>query len=84
MTSDAIQAIESAAAKYTTSDFEHNHNAAPELQNAVAWAVTHGMPIKDVATAARMTALEVLDAADALNHRAVNPVPPPHGKPDIK
>jgi hypothetical protein len=32
----------------------------------VAAAVTHGKPIRDVAAAAHMTALEVLDAADAV------------------
>ena len=80
MTSDAMRAVEEAAAINTPSDFEHEH-AAPELQTAVAWAVTHGMPIKDVATAARMTALEVLDAADSLNYRTVNLLPPASGQP---
>ena len=59
MASDAMRAVEMAASTNKSSDFEHEH-AGPELQTAVAWAVTHGMPIKDVATAARMTALEVL------------------------
>lgn len=63
MTSDAMRAVEMAASMDAPSDFEHEH-AAPTLQAAVARAVTHGIPIKDVATAARMTALEVLDAAD--------------------
>ena len=81
MTSDAIQAVEEAAAKNTPSDFEHEH-AAPELQTAVAWAVTRGMPIKDVATAARMTALEVLDAADSQNYRTAHSVPPARGQPN--
>ncbi|MEN8582990.1 hypothetical protein B1A87_017520 [Arthrobacter sp. KBS0703] len=71
MTSEeAIRAVEEAAATYTFPDFEHEHSA-PELQAAVARAVTRGMPIRDVAAAAHMTALEVLDAADALTyHRA--------------
>jgi hypothetical protein len=38
------------------------------LQTAVAAAVTHGKPIRDVAAAAHMTALEVLDAADAVTY----------------
>lgn len=80
MTSDAIQAVEEAAAKNPPSDLEHEH--AAELQTAVAWAVMHGMPIKDVATAARMTALEVLDAADSLNFWTVNSVLPARGQPD--
>jgi hypothetical protein len=52
---------------YTFPDFEHEHSA-PELQAAVARAVTRGMPIREVAAAAHMTALEVLDAADALTY----------------
>ncbi|WP_345452271.1 hypothetical protein [Arthrobacter gyeryongensis] len=34
----------------------------------MARAVTGGAPIKDVANAARMTSLEVLDAADSLSY----------------
>lgn len=79
--SDAIRAVEEAAAQNTPSDFEHEH-AAPELQAAVAWAVTHGMPIQEVATAAFMTALEVLDAADSLNYRRVSSGPPNRGRPE--
>lgn len=73
--SDPIRAVEKAAAMKTSSDFEHEHSA-PELQAAVARAVTNGAPIKDVAAAAHMTAIEVLDAADSLS----NPEPrvPPH------
>lgn len=68
MTSEeAIRAVEEAAAMYTFPDFEHEHSA-PELQAAVAKAVNRGMPIRDVAAAAHMTALEVLDAADALTY----------------
>lgn len=83
MTSDAMRAVEDAAALNTPSDFEHEH-AAPELQTAVAWAVTHGMPIKDVATAARMTALEVLDAADSLSYRTLNSLPQASGQPELQ
>lgn len=73
--------MEEAASRSTVPDFEHEH-VDPELQTAVAWAVMHGMSIKDVASAARMTALEVLDASDSLNYRTVNPGPPARGKPD--
>lgn len=71
MISDAIRAVEEAAARNVPSRFEYEH-ADPELQTAVAWAVTHGMAISDVASAAHMTALEVLDAADSLSFRAAN------------
>ena len=64
MSIDPIRAVEEAAAHYVAADFEHEHSA-PELQAAVASAVTGGAPIKDVANAARMTSLEVLDAADS-------------------
>lgn len=72
MNSDDMRAVEEAAARSTLSNFEHEH-AAPALQTAVAWAVMHGVSIKDVASAARMTALEVLDAADSLTYRTVTP-----------
>ena len=78
---DAIRAVQEAAARNTSPAFEHVH-AAPELQSAVAWAVSHGMPIRDVATAAQMTALEVLDAADSINFWKANSGPPERGEPD--
>ena len=65
MTTDPIRAVEEAAAMNMYADFEHEHSA-PELQAAVARAVTYGTPIRDVANAAHMTSLEVLDAADSL------------------
>lgn len=74
MTSDVIRAVEVAATANSISGFEPNH-CAPALQAAVAAAVTHGMPIKDVAEAAHMTALEVLDAADSLTYSGAA-VPP--------
>ena len=67
MTTDPIRAVEEAAAMNMYADFEHEHSA-PELQAAVARAVTYGMPIRDVANAAHMTSLEVLDAADSLTY----------------
>lgn len=74
MNTDPIRAVEEAAATNSASDFEHEHSA-PELQAAVAEAVTHGLPIRDVASAAHMTALEVLDAADRHTYSAA--VDPP-------
>ena len=67
MTAVPLRAVEEAAALTMSADFEHEHSA-PELQAAVASAVTHGARIKDVANAARMTSLEVLDAADSLTY----------------
>jgi hypothetical protein len=67
MTTDPIRAVEEAAAMSMYADFEHGHSA-PELQAAVARAVTYGTPIRDVANAAHMTSLEVLDAADSLTY----------------
>lgn len=66
-TTDPIRAVEEAAAMNMYADFEHEHSA-PELQAAVARAVTYGTPIRDVANAAHMTSLEVLDAADSLTY----------------
>jgi hypothetical protein len=68
MTTDPIRAVEEAAALNMYADFEHEHSA-PELQAAVARAVNYGTPIRDVANAAHMTSLEVLDAADSLTYQ---------------
>jgi hypothetical protein len=65
MDDDDIRAVEEAAATLESASAEHEP-AAIRLQTAVAAAVTHGKPIRDVAAAAHMTALEVLDAADAV------------------
>lgn len=83
MTRDAMLAVEVAASIDAPSGFEHEHSA-PELQTAVALAVRHGVPIKDVATAARMTALEVLDAADSLNYRTADSSAPASGQPEAR
>lgn len=74
VTAEDIRAVQEAATRSTALDFEHEHSA-PELQAAVARAVNHGAPIKDVAAAAHMTALEVLDAADRFTYpgAAVHP-----------
>ena len=62
-----IRAVEDAVATLESARLEHDP-AATSLQNAVAAAVTHGKPIREVAAAAHMTALEVLDAADAVTY----------------
>lgn len=67
MDDDDIRAVEEAVATLETADAEHEP-AAVTLQTAVAAAVTHGKPIREVAAAAHMTALEVLDATDAVTY----------------
>jgi hypothetical protein len=67
MSADPIRAVAEAAALSVSAGFEYEHSA-PELQAAVASAVTRGASIKDVADAAHMTSLEVLDAADSLTY----------------
>jgi len=64
---DDIRAVEEAVATLESAAVEHDP-AAATLQSAVAAAVTHGKPIREVAAAAHMTALEVLDAADAATY----------------
>jgi len=65
-----ILAVEAAAARLESShaDEENSGEKAARLQSAVATAVTHGKSIKDVAEAAHLTALEVLDATDAVTY----------------
>jgi hypothetical protein len=65
-----ILAVEAAAARLESSPAgnEIGAEAAAILQSAVATAVTHGKSIRDVAAAAHLTALEVLDAADAATY----------------
>jgi hypothetical protein len=41
-----------------------------ELQLAIAAAVMHGKPVEQVAAVAHMTALEVVDAAEAVTYHA--------------
>ncbi|GAB16383.1 hypothetical protein [Arthrobacter globiformis] len=64
---DDIRAVEEAVATLESAKAEHDP-AEATLQSAVAAAVTHGKPIREVAAAAHMTALEVLDAADAATY----------------
>jgi predicted DNA-binding protein (UPF0251 family) len=73
MDDNEILAVEEAAAR-----LESSRTAGQDitgLQSAVAAALTHGKAIRDVAAAAHLTALEVLDAADAALYP--QPVLPP-------
>ena len=66
MIDSEILAVEAAAARLETSRTSEENAAS--LQSAIAAAVTHGKSIRDVAAAAHLTALEVLDAADAVTY----------------
>ena len=66
MIDSEILAVEAAAARLETSRTSEENAAS--LQSAIAAAVTHGKSIRDVAAAAHVTALEVLDAADAVTY----------------
>lgn len=68
MDDSEILAVEEAAARLDASSPNYE-NAAANLQSVVAAAVTHGKSIKDVATAAHLTVLEVLDATDAATYQ---------------
>lgn len=49
-------------------------SAEARLQRAIATAVMHGKPVRQVAAVAHMTALEVVDAAEAVTYQAsLNP-----------
>jgi hypothetical protein len=60
-----ILAVEEAAARLGSASPSCESPAAG-LQSAIAAAVAQGESIRDVAAAAHLTALEVLDAADAV------------------
>jgi hypothetical protein len=66
---EEILAVEAAAARLESSASPSGDYAAASLQSAVAAAVTKGKSIRDVAMAAQLTVLEVLDAADAVTYR---------------
>ena len=68
MNDEEILAVEAAAARLESSS-PSGGSAAANLQAAVAAAVTRGKSIRDVAVAAHLTVLEVLDAADAATYR---------------
>jgi hypothetical protein len=65
---EEILAVKEAAARFESSS-RGGEYAAANLQSAVAAAVTNGKSIRDVAVAAHLTVLEVLDAADAATYR---------------
>lgn len=69
MNDEEILAVEAAAARLKSSLSPRGDFAAANLQSAVAAAVTKGKSIRDVAMAAHLTVLEVLDAADAATYR---------------
>lgn len=68
MNDEELLAIEAAAARLETSA-PTGEFAAAHLSSAVATAVTNGKSIREVAAAAHLTVLEVLDAADAVTYR---------------
>jgi hypothetical protein len=59
-----LLAVEEAAARLESSG-PYGGNDWTSLHSAVAGAVTHGKTIRDIAAAAHLTVLEVLDATDA-------------------
>ena len=67
MSDSEILAVEEAAARLGSSS-SSCEDAEATLQSAIAAAVAHGKSIRDVAAAAHLTALEVLDAADAVTY----------------
>lgn len=69
MSDSEILAVEEAAARLGSSSPTCESPAAG-LQSAIAAAVAQGESIRDVAAAAHLTALEVLDAADAVTYAA--------------
>jgi hypothetical protein len=69
-----ILAVEEAAALLESC--RTDGQGVTRLHSAVATAITHGKAIKDVAAAAHLTALEVLDAVDAATYP--HPVLPVH------
>lgn len=66
---DDILAVAEAAAGRQPLSIEPNGPPA-ELQLAIATAVMHGKPVRQVAAVAQMTALEVVDAAEAVTYHA--------------
>jgi hypothetical protein len=66
---DDILAVAKAAAGRPPLSIEPDGPPA-ELQLAIATAVMHGKPVEQVAAVAHMTALEVVDAAEAVTYHA--------------
>ena len=69
MNDEEILAVEAAAARLESSSTSGAY-AAANLQSAVVAAVTKGQSIRDVAVAAHLTVLEVLDAADEATYQS--------------
>lgn len=67
---DDILEVAEAAALLECPGIERD-SAAVRLRCAVAAAVTHGKPVRQVATVAHMTALEVVDAVEAVTYQAI-------------
>jgi hypothetical protein len=65
---DDILAVAEAAAGRPPLGIEPDGPPA-ELQMAIATAVLHGKPVRQVAAVAQMTALEVVDAAEAVTYQ---------------
>ncbi|MDP9998384.1 hypothetical protein [Pseudarthrobacter sulfonivorans] len=66
---DDILAVAEAAARRGPIDIEPD-NAEVNLRLAIAAAVMHGRSVREVAAVAHMTALEVVDAAEAVTYQA--------------
>ena len=66
---DDILAVAEAAARRGPIDIEPD-SAEVNLRLAIATAVTHGRSVREVAAVAHMTALEVVDAAEAVTYQA--------------
>lgn len=66
---DDILAVAEAAAGLEVLDAEPE-SAETKLRLAIANAVMHGKPVRQVAAVAHMTALEVVDAAEAVTFQA--------------
>lgn len=65
---DIVAVAEAAAARHPLS--VEPDGPPVELQMAIAAAVLHGKPVRQVAAVAQMTALEVVDAAEAVIYQA--------------
>ncbi|APX00434.1 hypothetical protein [Arthrobacter sp. QXT-31] len=68
MVDDDILAVAEAAAVLECPGVEQ-HSAEFRLRSAIAAAVSHGKPVRQIATVAHMTALEVVDAAEAVAYQ---------------
>jgi hypothetical protein len=69
---DDILAVAEAAAGLGSPSLEPD-GAETRLKLAIASAVSHGKPVRQVAAVAHMTALEVVDAAESVTYQATLP-----------